>query len=212
VTCDEVGKPAAAGESAVTSDEDAAQTKADIDAWFASVATRLTDAEVAAICQYRSIGYVSVNRLLREQDDPASYTEQELDSIESIIDGLDTAVAKSTLDTAVTVYRGVTRATAIFGVDALEAAVGADYTEPGFVSTSIDRDVALRTFVGDGEPPSALLEITVPPGANAIWVEGVSPSSALHEQEMLLPRGTKFVVRSVAAEKLPIIRLEVILD
>ena len=70
--------------------------------------------------------------------------------------------------------------------DALDRGLvpGAEFTDPGFVSTTLAPD----QWSGLTEKPGELrMEIRVPKGSHAIWI-------GPHEAEMLLPKGTTFRV------------------
>lgn len=62
------------------------------------------------------------------------------------------------------------------------------YQDKGFISTSIDKNHWAGAWRFD---------IAVPAGANAAWVDPISDNKG--EKEVILPRGSKFAVRSVDA-------------
>ncbi len=77
---------------------------------------------------------------------------------------------------------------------------GAEFTDLGYISTSVKRSEALRWAMladdGDDEHPAVLLTIQADAGQPAIFMGGCSVNP--FECEILLPRFTRFVVKHVA--------------
>ena len=137
-------------------------------------------------------------------------------SIQRMIDGLDEALSSDATKLAkpTTVYRGLRftdQARARF-LKSLEP--GRTFTEPGFMSTSLDRDVASRfrherglggfsaTSTADvADSDGVALTIQLPAGAHALnvgeLVEKSHTAARGGNKERLLPRGSTFEVVSV---------------
>lgn len=106
---------------------------------------------------------------------------------------LDTAIAKNSMPTDTTVYRGIS-SQRFAGVKA-----GAVFTDKGFVATGLGVEVAKKFASQAGyehHDGGALIRIHVPAGHPALAVKG----TMLGESEILLPRNSKFRVTSVTQE------------
>lgn len=100
------------------------------------------------------------------------------------------AMRPTTRDT--TTFRGVNlRALGADSPEQLAQMVGATVSDPGFTSTSINPQVSSGTFAGD-----VLLQIEVPRGSRAAYVENISQNGG--EEELLLDRGTRFEILEVS--------------
>jgi hypothetical protein len=95
-----------------------------------------------------------------------------------------------------TLYRGIDNATLL---DSME--VGSTITDKGFVSTTYSQDVA-KGFSQDEEEMTdtgAVITIRVPKGRPAIDMQNISEAG--DEEEVLLPRNSKFKVVSKKGNK-----------
>ncbi|PWT74189.1 MAG: hypothetical protein C5B60_07080 [Chloroflexi bacterium] len=106
-----------------------------------------------------------------------------LDTVEGR--ALDAAIRQFATPRPLTVYRRVGWHNLN---EALKAHVGKDFTEPGFMSTSLDPGLTFK--------PGSYVEIRVPKGAAALPVGSMSPHP--DEAEILFPRGSR--MRMVSAE------------
>lgn len=106
-----------------------------------------------------------------------------------VVEGMDAAFADApTLSKDAVVARGVSRVNVTFG--GAEPAVGMEWVDHGFVSTSASPR-ALRQFTGADFGANGLqMRILVPKGTKAIS----SRDLLAGEQEVILPRGLKFRV------------------
>jgi len=99
------------------------------------------------------------------------------------IAAMDRVMDQSTLDRPLTLYRG-TSTQDIAGLPA-GSAVGHEWTDAGYASTSTKRGVAEHSFAGRGR---VLLTVRAPEGTPALQIDG------LGETEVLLGRGQTFRV------------------
>lgn len=107
---------------------------------------------------------------------------------ESIVDNIDAAMEKSTVEKPLKVYRGIS---SMHFVAHLKP--GAVFTDKAYMSTTVDGKVAEKNFaLGEG---GAVFHITVPKGAKALPM--TSQGEFPKEKEVLLPRGTSLKVKRV---------------
>ncbi len=121
-----------------------------------------------------------------------------MERLKSEIASVDQALASASLPDAVTVMRGISDPNAVFNLGEhgdLSSLVGTTYTDKGFTSTTLDKKVA-EYFKGESNANGAVLEITVPKGAHAGWMQIAGVNDA-GESELLLARNSKFKVTGV---------------
>lgn len=152
---------------------DAAMTKA-YAPWVAS----LTEIERQAIAAYKGTEGRLINAALRR--------DKVTGLLRQIIEPLDQALARATVPTDLTVFRGVRDLSFLRSVK-----IGDVIEELGYTSTSLRRKTA-KDFRGDG-----LLVISVPRGYHAGYVHHV-PAVTNRQMELLLPRGARFAVDRIA--------------
>ncbi len=144
------------------------------------------------VSEYQNVGKYVNDHLrgdLKAQQIPEDRSAAAVKQLDDLFDRLP-PVRQST-----TVYRGLIepesvrtrQERSIFGDD---DPTGRTFTDPGFMSTSDDRDAALR-FAGS-YGGATLLEVEIPAGFKAAKIAG----SLDHEAETLLPRDTSFEVVS----------------
>ena len=143
-----------------------------------------------AVRAYSGTSYAKVNRGLR-QGEPPDEVAQRLDTL--------FADKNARFQQDSRVYRGIGFNDPIRR--ALEEGTlraGATLTDKGFVSTSVNPEVAqfFATFVGDR---SAILRIRARKGKRGVHIEKFSKHKS--ERETLLPRGSRFKVRGVTEGK-----------
>jgi hypothetical protein len=110
-----------------------------------------------------------------------------------IVDALDGALATARTPFALVVWRGI-RDRAALG----RLIPGEVVTDAAFVATAT-RKRAARGFAGGAR--GMVLEIRVPAGTAAAWLKGLGPAAFRDQPELLLARGTRFRVVSVAADE-----------
>ena len=95
-----------------------------------------------------------------------------------------------------------------------ESFIGKTFSDPNFVSTTLDESI-IDDFVediGEGKKETILFEILVPKGTNGAYVE-FKELSKRNQQEFLLPRNSKFKItglRMVEASDLPVFEAELL--
>lgn len=123
--------------------------------------------ELAAVARYQAHDgtHEKLSSLLRGRH--ASPAEAR--RLRSVLRGLDSLLARAVLPVDVTVYKGVPDITALLepGED-----LPVSIHQGAYLSTSLDRTVAERDFMG-AAPGAALLAITAPAGTSALWMPPV---------------------------------------
>ena len=135
--------------------------------------------------QYTGRWFTEINTLLR-----GGKLEHESDraTVEEYIEGIDAAMADSTIDKEVLVYRGMRNARVLFEDRLDNDMTGLEWEEKSYVSTT-SVQARTRTFLSGSDPGKVLLRIVVPRGTSAVEA---SPVDA--EAELLLNRGQKLRV------------------
>lgn len=100
------------------------------------------------------------------------------------------------LDKGVTVYRGMAMG------NGLVPTVGAEFSDKGFVSVSTKQSIAAKfETLGErsGKAPDqmAIVSVRIPAGAKALDMKYANPIGVSSESELMLNRGSVFVVTSV---------------
>ncbi|WP_052507983.1 phage portal protein family protein [Sphingomonas hengshuiensis] len=143
---------------------------------------KLTRAEANAVSDYSLMDYKLINEQARGEADYGAKTKKK-------VEVMDRAVAKSRLSEDAVLYRGVSGP----GVEALKRAgisEGSVIRDPGFLSTSRSRDVAVMGFAE--AKGSILIAITAKKGSKAL--DAAPHSNLRHEQEVIFPRSAKLRV------------------
>lgn len=146
----------------------------------------LPEDQQAAIEDYQTGGDRKANQALRERK-PLDQETREL------VARLDAALGGAEAPADLIVYRGIEDTEKVFGVDPAEMA-GKTFHDRGYVSTTLDLDQT--PLFGAAEAEGALIEITIPKGTAAAYLNAV-PGRATNldaEAEMLLGRGLVFRV------------------
>lgn len=150
-----------------------------------------------AISHYQGPGYANINKYLRGSYAPSVEDTKYYDRIVAAIDrGMVAEIPEN-----LTVYRGVANYRTAFGVDKLEDLLGAEVSDPAFMSTSIRQRTA-ENFADSIKIPNSdayektILTIRMREGSTAMHVEALT-GSLLDEAELLLPKGSRFRVIEV---------------
>lgn len=147
----------------------------------ANAALKLTHEEITAIHSYQGSGYSVINNALRKQQEPGFDPSKISQSTKNKIKLIDSAMKKWQLPHDITISRKIQHA----GWLPSESIVGQAVTEHGFSSTSFSSGV----WSGN-----VRMWIRVPKGFNAIHMNGIAGSVHPGEKELLLPRGTRYVI------------------
>jgi hypothetical protein len=170
------------------------KARSDYAAKHADWGNDLSPAQQKALADYQREAYQKINKDLRAGKAPDK-TAQDIDA----------AIKKSTIKEAVTVYRGVGA-----NFDSSGMKPGAEFTDKGFVSTSMGKERAGLTTFSDAK---TVFKINVPAGARAA-VLNASPGRARSmevEHEVLLPRNSKFrVVRVTEVNGKKVVEVEIV--
>lgn len=156
----------------------------------AAIITPLSSTELSAATGYTGSAYKAINRHLRKGEvvDP-KYLQQ--------IQRLDSAVAKTLAKEDMVVLRGVSKdavSTWMKKNGLKEIKEGATIIDHGFVSTTRKASTA-SAFGGHSSSSGFGLKIRVPKGSKILPLKSISQFA--HEDEFLLPRGSKFKITAV---------------
>lgn len=145
---------------------------------------RYTKEELLSIEAYKGNGFININQTLLGNKPMNEYAEND-------IKHLDKAIKKAVLEKDITLYRGI---------GLMRQLQPGDYIDhPNYASTSFNFESAL-SFAKDADYKKYLLEFRAPKGMPYLDVEKVMKDNkitTLLEDEYLLSRGKKFVVKSV---------------
>lgn len=150
---------------------------------------------------YRGTGYNDMNTVLRQHggdvgDWKLNVPEHYKKEVQSAIKGIDEFLASTSeqvLGQDVVVWRG--------GVAVEGLVEGMVYQDLGYVSTAIDRSIAETFQVRGKDNISTLYRIRVPKGSRGIDIDKALGKEIRGEQEFILPRGSKFKVRSIEIQE-----------
>ncbi|PTS73806.1 hypothetical protein DBR17_17805 [Sphingomonas sp. HMWF008] len=150
----------------------------------------LTAAEHRSILDYTAIGYVQINAAARGHETAAPYNVEHMRN-------LDAAIERSRLTRDVELFRGLS-GDGVRHIESLDLAEGSIFADPGYTSTSKNYQAA-RAFERAGDP-KLLLVIRAKAGTKALDVTR-SSSQGTSEYEVLFPRGARWKVKKIDAEK-----------
>lgn len=145
-------------------------------AWQADTKAKLTGPEISAISSYTDGGYGQINSQLRQSTGVGNV------SIAQQVARLDSALAKAELSKQPTV---VSRKVSNVSAWSSSAKPGTVIQDNGYLSTSTNGG----TWGGDVH-----LKILLPAGTRGLWVNTTGGSSHSNEKEIILPRGSQFIV------------------
>lgn len=150
----------------------------------------LSDEEQEALYQYTKFNSIEVNRMARGIKDPSEYPARNLNYYTEQTGILDRIFSRSDmrLPESMPVYRGVD-STRVFG-QMSKARPGDVVTDWGFGSFTGNRRVA--SDFGASNSGGVLFELIAPKGTRSAYVESIT--NARGEQELIMPRGTTFVI------------------
>jgi hypothetical protein len=170
------------------SDVEAMQTA--LDASGARSDLRYSDAQRSSLKDYKASAYSAINRYLRDGVTKAEHYALPTPTIVRHVENIDAAFARATPTAEVIrVHRG----SFIDFIDVETQQVGAIYQDLGYMSTSAKTG-------GAGFGRELELEIYVPPGSKVLVLDDLGPrGEATGEMEVLLPRNSAFVIRSIDA-------------
>lgn len=151
-----------------------------------------TPEELKSLADYTEIDYGPINRYLYKGFDDTT-TPEEAQNIVDHIENIDSAFDETGAPFDYTVYTGLSQR-----YDYNKIKTGGDYIFRGYVSTSLDHNVAtdLFMFMNETDPSAVgtLLEIDIKTGQKSIYLENITYNDG--EFETLLPRGTKIRIDS----------------
>ncbi len=161
-----------------------------------------SDEEMNAIDQYMLAGSIDVNRYLYKGYDEGT-DNQTADYIQTVINGLDSAMSQSQIPFDYSSYTGLS---ARYKPEDFK--LGQTYVFRGYVSTSLSHKTAIEGFAATqptakGKPKKAatggakvILQVDHKKGQKGIYVSHDDSVNQGDEKETILPRGTKLKVVS----------------
>lgn len=166
------------------------------DGWAKSLTEK--ELSIEGIDGYQGSGYRYVNPYLRGQPLGPRTSEELLDAFINkykTIDKLDSALNKASLPKNISVYRGAVSSS----VNKFN--VGDILNDKGFLSTSLDKDFAIKMGRSMSEQINKnfyLLEINAPKGTKAGFLDAAFGYKA--EQEVLFARGQRMLILDIIQE------------
>lgn len=158
-----------------------------------TAAPKLTDQQKSAVSQYTSQGdYVILNEALRGIDG-ATVEPWMKDTFKQ----LDSAIASSTLEKPMTLYRGLDTASQPNSDLPDGWLVGSVVKDPGYVSTSSDEKTAYEFTNNAVGGNGWVMKMEAPSGSHALEITGdLNPDIAEYgtQNEWLLPRDSQFEI------------------
>lgn len=155
--------------------------------WAQSIAARHEN----GLVRYQQGDNYDLNKALRHG---MSITPDTLPAVADLRDRIDGAFANApSIPEPITVHRGMGLSNELARKTAQDWVVGGEYEDPGFMSTSLSQQVAMKDF-GSGE--AAQIEIRLPAGQKAIYMQSLPNRDQDFdpEHEILLPRNTRYRV------------------
>jgi ADP-ribosyltransferase exoenzyme len=153
-----------------------------LDTHYSLQRINLTHPERMSLELYKGMGYRDINRYMRSGN-LAGANPQKLDDLDETIDLIRSALSKFFIPFPTVVYRGLK-----YGYPSANLAIGDYLGEQAFLSTTLSVLTAKQFCVWDANPaPSTILELSVPEGTKAIWLDGLLGKG---EHELLLDSGT----------------------
>lgn len=142
----------------------------------------LGEMEIDALKEYTGSAYKQINDSLRQGTDRSGH-------LQSVINDIDKAFEKSTINEPILLQRGATYAAIgkdnfLTGYKDPKSLIGLEFVDNGYMSTSIN---AGSKFSGE-----IIMQIKADKGQQAIFVADISHFRT--EYEVLLPRGTKLKI------------------
>ena len=160
----------------------------ELDAYFRKSQQSFTNAEAEGVRIYTSNDYTYINNYLRGFSDDLGHIST------STISDIDSALSKMELPADLTLYRGTDSAPFMNIVDKnfngtldWNSLVGKTFEDRAFVSTSVERETAFKGEVR--------WEINAPKGSKGGMVNTFSMFP--NENELLLPRNSKFLIKGI---------------
>jgi hypothetical protein len=161
---------------------------------------QLTPQEKSALQEYGDELYRQVNAKLRghKADLMSEEDRYEDEDLDEIISSIDSAFKKSKTTKDLLVHRSVT-SDDLPGVPGHHDMEGKSFVDKGFASTSFTQSKAKIAGLEDEHlkhKTRVQLNIRLPKGSKAIHMEGITRHA---EDEVLLPRGTRFKITRVVS-------------
>lgn len=150
-----------------------------------------------AIGDYTSSGYNPTNKVLRGAPPPPIENQEVAARALRRGERVDAAIRNAPpLEGGVIVYRGTNvKALGVEKVEDVDGLIGGTFTDSGIISTSLNQEVSGKfAFESGMGKQGVLIEMRVPAGSKALYVEPITEMSG--ENELLLPRGTTFTIVS----------------
>jgi hypothetical protein len=166
-----------------------------------------TDGEDFAAYEYQGSNYTVINKFSRVNPDYTFESRENFDPqtnsyIIDNIDKIDRAIDAYKITEEVEVYRGASVTKEKFDEMFANLDVGDFHIDSAYLSTSTDPSIgvkfAVRKLITDKDRIPVLFKAKLLPGQRALRVKELTQADALEENELLLPRNSKFKVTKVS--------------
>jgi hypothetical protein len=166
-----------------------------------------TDGEDFAAYEYQGSNYTVINKFSRVNPDYTFESRENFDPqtnsyIIDNIDKIDRAINAYKITEEVEVYRGTSVTKEKFDEFYANLDVGDLNIDSAYLSTSTDPSVgvkfAVRKLITDKDRIPVLFKAKLLPGQRALRVKELTQTDSLEENELLLPRNSKFKVTKVS--------------
>ena len=185
-----VQSPLSGKNAPLRGDEAVDSLEADYARWEPSTSV----AEYEAIRVYAGIEFANVNAMAAGRKLPFGNSGMKRVLVREVIKNIDSALARAKISRSVEVWRGMEDASWTLGDTFMtnpQSVVGNIFTSKSFMSTTTDK-LRAETF------GNIRMRIVLPKGTRGARIEGISGA---YEDEVLLPRGTQFKIKSVVESK-----------
>lgn len=156
----------------------------------ATMSSNVTSDESAYLEYYKGEGFAKNNAILRN---PSRYSKQEVDSANSMLRSLDSAISKSSLDEDTLLYRGVRDGELFKSVDS--SSIGASipistaqsFTKDGRISLTYSGAIKVGDDYVSAGNEAVIFRLNAKAGQKALDMERLTGIGNTSESEMLLP-------------------------
>lgn len=185
-------------------DEILTASQAWVDANKDSGTTRVATDSFIIVQDYQNGAFMGINPTLRRDGDESRLLEEELNNTLMLDEAFQDSLMRVPVDVAA--YRGVDLDEAVeFLAQVEDMKPGDIFTDPGFISVSLDEEVAKEFANTETARDSGLFRIAIPAGTPGLFMgtENFGYGGALRESEMLLPRNQRFRIVENRIEETP---------
>jgi SPP1 gp7 family putative phage head morphogenesis protein len=154
-----------------------------------TISSGITSDESAYLEYYKGEGFAKNNDILRN---PSKYSSQEVASANSMLDSLDSAISKSTLDSDTLLYRGIRDKELFSGIDTsaigttIPISTAQSFTKDGRMSLTYSGAIKLGDEYVSAGSEAVIFRLKAKAGQKALDMERLTGIGNTSEAEMLL--------------------------